>query len=318
MNCDTSPDRITLYLYGELDSEDEERFEQHLEGCALCRGEIERARSVSRALGARALDPDPRLLTECRVELIRAVERSAAPGARGWLQRFSLSPAPHPAVGLRRLAFAAAMVALGFLAATVTLRGPLGTKLRMGQEPLQVSEAGLFPPAETFSTVRSVQPDPVSGRVRIGLEETRRHFISGSLDDEQVQRLLLAAAADQANSGLRAESIGILKDRSRSTLVRQMLLEALSGDPNPGVRLNALDGLKSCAGDVQVRRALATALLTDQNPGVRVEVIEVLTQHPDDSLVGVFQNLVHRENNNYVRLRAREALRQMNASEGTF
>jgi hypothetical protein len=40
--------------------------------------------------------------------------------------------------------------------------------------------------------------------------------------------------------------------------------------------------------------------------------------HRDDSMVGVLQNLVQTEDNNYVRLKCEKALKDMNASIGTF
>ena len=100
--------------------------------------------------------------------------------------------------------------------------------------------------------------------------------------------------------------------------MRNALLRALARDSNPGVRLKAVEGLRTLTNDVDIRQALARALQADDNPGVRIQVIQILTQHPDDSMVGVFQNLIEKDDNNYVRLRCQRALREMNASEGTF
>jgi hypothetical protein len=67
-----------------------------------------------------------------------------------------------------------------------------------------------------------------------------------------------------------------------------------------------------------VRRTLADVLLKDDNPGVRVQAIDLLTTHHDDSIVGILQDVVQKEDNSYVRARCRSLLVQMNASVGTY
>ena len=178
------------------------------------------------------------------------------------------------------------------------------------------SFSGLAPDS-IISSIRSVQPDN-TGRVQISLDETRRRVVSGRLDDENIRRLLLAAAREQDNPGVRVESVGLLKDQCNSAETRSMLLEAVLHDPNPGVRLKALEGLKSFATDPEVRRTLAQVLLKDQNPGVRIQVIDLLITHQDAATIGVLQTLVGKEDNGYVRMRCQNALRDMNASLGTF
>jgi hypothetical protein len=112
--------------------------------------------------------------------------------------------------------------------------------------------------------------------------------------------------------------VGLLTSRADSGEVRDALLNAVAHDSNAGVRLKALDGLKPLAGDPQVRRTLAQVLLADDNPAVRMQVVDLLVSHRDDSMVGVLQNLVQKEDNNYVRLKCEKALKDMNASIGTF
>jgi HEAT repeats len=76
--------------------------------------------------------------------------------------------------------------------------------------------------------------------------------------------------------------------------------------------------LKMLAGDPTVRKTLAQVLIEDENPAVRVQVVDMLVTHRDDSVVGMLQGLVQREDNNMVRLKMEKALKDMNASIGTF
>jgi hypothetical protein len=110
----------------------------------------------------------------------------------------------------------------------------------------------------------------------------------------------------------------ILKARATSIDVRDALLTALRNDPNPGVRFKALDGLKGMASQPEVRKTLSYVLQNDQNPGVRIQAIDLLTQHQDANMVGMLQQVVNKESNDYVRQRCERALQELNASVGTF
>jgi hypothetical protein len=307
MNCDEVTKALPLYYYGELEGEVEEGVEDHLQSCASCQAELERQRALAAALDRHALTPDSELLAECRHELARAIYREETPAVRRtasdpWgLFREAFHSLWHPGIRFAQPAGAVALLALGFFAARFI--GPVSG------DP--------FSAGSIISSIRSVQPDN-TGRVQISLDETRRRVISGRLDDENIRRLLLAAAREQDNPGVRVESVGLLKDQTSSAETRGVLLEAVLHDPNPGVRLKALEGLKSFASDPEVRRTLAQVLLKDQNPGVRIQVIDLLITHQDAATIGVLQTLVGKEDNDYVRMRCRNALRDMNASLGTF
>src|SRR5258707_807243 len=96
------------------------------------------------------------------------------------------------------------------------------------------------------------------------------------------------------------------------------LINAIGQDTNPGVRLKALEGLKPLAGDPEVRKALSRVLLSDDNAAVRMQVVDLLVAHRDDYMVGLLQGLVQKESNDSVRLKLEKALKDMNASVGTF
>ena len=316
MNCEAVIKAIPLYFYGELSPETEERLEDHLHGCASCQREMERQKSFAALLERRQAQPPASLLAECRQDLMRAVYREDAPGARHsgpdpWrLFREAFAALLHPGIRFHHVNFAqplaaVILIALGYFSARFTAASPGAA-----------SVAGLSPDA-VISAIRSVQPGS-SGQVQIAVDETRRRTISGRLEDSNIQRLLLAAAREESDPGVRVESVDILRTQGGSAEVRSALLEALTTDPNPGVRLKALDGLRNLTADPEVRKTLAQALLKDTNPGVRIQVIDLLIAHKDSSTVGVLQNLVRSEDNNYVRMRCKNALQEMNASVGTF
>jgi anti-sigma factor RsiW len=311
MSCDSVAKLIPPYFYGELPPEEEDRLEEHLHGCPACAREMERQRQLAAAMDRRQIEVPPFLLEECRAGLMAAIEDDPPalelPVRKGpWTLFLEAMGATLAGFGrLRQPVGALALVAVGFFAARFTGTGP---------GPLQT--AAVAPSDQVYSTVRSVQSDP-AGRVRIAFDETRRREVYGSADDQNIQRLLLAAAHED-NAAVRVQSVDLLKNLPESTEVRDALLNALATDSNPGVRLKALDGLRPLAADVQVRKTLAQILMTDDYPAVRMQAVDLLVAHRDGSMVGVLQSLVQRDSNDYVRLKCEKALKDMNASVGTF
>jgi hypothetical protein len=301
MTCDSIQRAIPLYLYGELPAEIEEDVEAHTAACQECSKQLELQREFVRNLNEHELEPSLDLLVECRRSLAVELKRQEAEPAglaSVWNRIFGF-----PVNRFRIPAGAIAVFALGWFAA----RTPQLTAVLPGAP----QQAGLI------STVRSIEPDP-SGRILISIDDTQRRVISGSLNDEKIRQLLLSAMHEQSNLGVRVESVSVLKDMAASEDVRHALLEALLHDPNPGVRLKALEGLQQFGYDPGVRQTLTSVLMNDSNAGVRINAIDLLTSRHDDSIVGVLQSLVHKDDNDYVRLRCVRALQDMNASVGSF
>jgi len=317
MNCESVTKLIPLYYYGELPSEEEDRLEQHLDTCEACAKQAESQRALQVAFDRRAMEPSAALLAESRHDLMRAIYREEGPvlrhvesstRRRGFREGFA---AWLPSLAAWRMPLgASALLALGFVTARLTTPG---MALLSGTPPISN--------ADVISSIRSVQPvsdGAHTGEVQIVLDETHRRVISGHMEDSKIQGLMLAAAHDENNPGVRWESVNLLKNHSDSSPVRELLLNRVVEDPNPGVRLKALDGLKAYTGDPEVRKVLAQVLLRDANPGVRIAAVDALTAHADDNMVGVLQSVVQNEDNGYVRRRCVKALKDMNASVGTF
>ena len=312
MTCDSVLQIIPLYFYGELSPVEEDQLEQHLHECAACAREMDRQRTLAVMLDRRQAEVPSGLLDECRADLMAAIQGGAGVSDKAstspW--RLFLNALSHSFSGwvhYRQPVGAMALLAIGFFAARVTT---LITKPA-------ANEAGLVSPADqSFATVRSIQPSP-SGGVQIAFDETNRRVISGPMENQRIRQLLLAATRED-NPAVRVESMDLLKGRSSSMDVRDALLNAVAHDPNPGVRLKAVEGLKPLAGEPDVRKVLAQVLLADDNSAVRMQVVDLLVEHRDDAIVGVLQDLMQKENNSYVRLKSEKALKEMNASLGTF
>jgi len=310
MTCDEAARLLSLYLYGELAFDEEERLESHLDGCEPCRAEVSRQRKLHALLDSAGGELADGILTGARLELRARLKHESA-GHQGWWKHlgelFGVRFAPAPLAA--QLAGAVALVAIGFWGARGTSLGLFAS----GGGTNNV--ASIVDPVA--SHVRYVEPENF-GQVRIVTDETLRRTVSGSLGDKQIRELLIIAARDPEDPGVRVQSVELLKSQCASAEIRNTLLSVLAHDPNDGVRLKALDGLKQFAEDPETRQVLTHVLLTDRNPGVRTQVVDLLVQHRQDEMVGVLQELLSRENNGYIRQRCERALHDMNASPETY
>jgi hypothetical protein len=302
MRCEEVRETLPLFLYGELSFDEEERVELHIDECAGCREALEREKVLFRSLDAAEAVPDQDLLRDCRAELRQSLAHAPGQRASFWdkiRQGFTIHF--HFAPGIAQPVGAVAMLVLGFAAARMLPESVLGSW----------HAAGMVDPGT--SRVRYVEPT-AAGKVQITVDETRQRVLSGDLGDRDIQRLLLLAAKDPADEGLRVESVDLLGNRPQSTEVRSALLYALQHDPNAGVRLKALDGLKAFADDPETSKTLTQVLLTDDNPGVRTQVIDLLIPHHSSAMVSVLQELMMKEDNDYIRMRCQKVLHDLRAS----
>jgi hypothetical protein len=318
-SCEKVRTQLAMLLYGELSFDEEEAVDRHLENCAECRTALEHQRHLHLAFDQVEVEPPASLLWESRQRLQRSIAEAHAPAAsrRGWWDQLVDSLTLHPASngGWLKTAGALALLTIGFLGARVAPNlGP------------QIVGMSLADPGA--QRVRSVEP-AANGGIQIVLDETRQRVVSGQLDDQNIQVLLLSAAKDPSDPGLRYETVGILNDRAQTSEVRDTLIYALEHDENAGVRLKAMDGLRPFVTQPEVRKALTGVLLSDGNPGMRTQAIDLLTQGVGEStnslpngldrdIIGTLQELMNRENNAYVRQRGQRVLQLVNASAETY
>jgi hypothetical protein len=311
VNCHEAQADPSPYLYGELDFASEENLEEHLSGCAFCQRALESEKAWHTALNAERRDVPLDLLARCRQDLRSAFSgevklRSIEPLWRRWLAGLDFS-------GRRwsgQIALASFLLFVGFtFARWVDRNGWPGGVDRGGLITMGV----LNPTAR----IRDIQPED-AGNVRITVEQVRQGEVTGSVADENVRRLLLAATRESADPGIRVYSVEMLTSQGGDD-VRDALLNSVLHDPNAAVRLKAIEGLQRFAADSTSRSALRYVLEHDDNPGVRSQAIEILAPREGrlaltPELASTLQDIVRSDDSDdYVRTRCLEVLRQINA-----
>ena len=312
-SCEKIRMQLGFLLYGELSFDEEETVDTHMESCAECRAALERERELHAAFDRQEIEPPASMLWDARQGLMQTISAEHAPPRVGWWDQFvdAVMVRPAGSAGWLKMAGALALLTVGYMGAR------LAPDLGLGVIGMSAADAGA-------QRVRSVEP-AANGGVQIVLDETRQRVVSGDLDDQNIRVLLLSAAKDPSDPGLRYETVGILNDRAQAAEVRDTLIYALEHDENAGVRLKAMDGLRPFVKQPEVRKALSGVLLSDGNPGMRTQAIDLLTKGVGESsdgldrdVIGTLQELMNRENNAYVRQRGERVLQLVNASQETY
>ncbi len=303
MNCEWVRENITLYVYDELADDARHELEQHIQRCPDCTAELQSMREFKEnASLVPQLEVTPNLLASVRMDLQEALENVEPSSA--WRRIFF-----DPFSWLRQVQFSPALATVIFI---VGFGGGIGTMYRMGKT--DVPTGPVSKPAVTteasISGIKSISQDP-SGQVQIQYDRTTTDKAQGTVSDQNIQELLLLAARDNVNSGVRMDSIDLLaKQKDDSGRIREALIFALRYDTNPGVRLKALDGLApQVKSDVRVRNAVLEALLNDNQPGVRTVALQALEAvKTDTSVRAAFAQLAKDDPNPYIRSESQRVL----------
>jgi len=312
MKCEWVRENIVLSVYGELADDARHELEQHVARCADCAAELkaeqefhallEQGRAGDPLLG----DPSPNLLAASRMRLQEGLETvkqgsffsRLAFDPANWLLQMKFSPA-----------LAAVILIFGFA-------GGLGTAYKV--LPHSTNDGRIIdPPRPTpeapVASISSIVQDPNTNQVSIKYNTVSTEEAQGPLNDQKIQQLLLFAARNNYNSGVRVDSVDLLAQRSGDLQVREALMYALQNDTNPGVRLKSLDALGNYVkNDTNVRDAVLRALVSDGNSGVRIEALRLIEPvKADGSVRGVLMALAAKDSSQYIKSQARTMLAQL-------
>jgi hypothetical protein len=311
MKCEWVRENIVLQVYGELADDARHELEQHVTRCADCAAELKAEQEFHALLAQdRASEPTPNLVAASRMRLQEALE-TAKQGSfwsrlafdpANWLLQMKFSPT-----------LAAAILIVGFLGGVGTMReisrptttagGPNATTPTLTPVPTEASITG----------ISSIVQEPGTNQISIKYNTVSTQEAQGSLNDQKIQQLLLYAARNNYNTGVRFDSVDLLAQKSGDAQVRDALIYALQNDTNPGVRLKSIGALGNYVkDDTNVRDAVLRALVNDTNSGVRIEALRLIEPvKADGSVRGVLMALAAKDQSTYIKSQARTMLAQL-------
>lgn len=338
LDCESSQRLVVLYVCDEASPEERTEVETHIAGCGECAavlaGELRlRQMLATMRQPADLLDSAGALLAQCRSELAEALddgEDAQRDVISAWsfaslFSKWRMELAMHPA-----------LAATGFI-----LIGLFVGKLLPGTQGAG-SEAGIVPAPQVTVTaapritdqdlqnlsISNITPasDSATGgdpTYVVHLRAVRPMEIEGSGGDDEMKRVLgyVISSGPKFDSGVRLDSVQVLRSHADDADVRHVLCEAALKDPNASVRLNALEALQGDVEESDVRDALVQVLTHDANPGVRIVAINQLrgaveAGHASDDaqLKELLQTLSKHDANGYVRVQAAAAVRHLDAA----
>jgi len=300
-----------LQVYGELADDARHELEQHVARCTDCAAELKAEQDFHALLAQdRAEDPPPNLVAASRMRLQEALETAKQgsvwsrltfdPGI--WLRQVRFSPA-----------LASAILILGFAGGVTATYKLYGSRSANSAAVTTTSNPSAVPSEASITGISSIVQQPGTNQISIKYNTLSTQEAQGSLNDEKIQQLLLYAARNNYNTGVRVDSVDLLAQRSGDMQVREALIYALQNDTNPGVRLKSLSALGNYVkDDTNVRDAVLRALVNDNNSGVRIEALRLIEPvKADGSVRGVLMALAAKDQSTYIKSQARTMLAQL-------
>ena len=354
---------LVFYACDEVEPHEREQIDAHLSCCEACRSLLGEESELQTAVSgisqtADEMDPTGALLAQCRSELSEKLDDLEMPKVRehwmpfGWVRRWMALRPAWSAAGLIVFGVAIGTQLVPWLAvrsgggddhSTVHAVNVTATPRLTDEQLSKMAVAGItFAPA----------PDAAPGTLQVQVRTEQPLVVVGSVDDEDVRRLLtfVIANGERFDPGTRLDCLDAVKARTDDVHVRSALVKAARTDKNDAVRLKALDALREHTREVPVRDALLEALHHDANPGVRVEAVNLLVNSlgGDDDVMSVgdgnlpvlatpasnaepaaingdgedvgrvvraLEDVQRRDPNRYVRMRSAAALRQIGSRD---
>lgn len=317
MKCSEVVANLSLYLYGELDFASEEAVEIHLAGCSVCQLALNREKEWHAALNLQQRDVSPEWLAACRTDLKSRIATQPTTAAQMW---HGLSEKLREIFDFRLTDRSYRLAAVSFLLIAGFGAGRYFSALRLPFAPNPVASAGFLDAPVT--RVQAVRPE-AGNRVHIVLQRVQVREITGSREDNGVREILLGAARESEDPGIRMDSVEMLAGQNDQQ-IRNAIVNTVTNDPNAAVRLKAIETLRQLPSDAVTRGALEFALAHDQDPGVRTEAMDVLV--PANGTVQVTPQLIQTFSDamqslpadDYVRLRCLQILNGQAASHDTY
>jgi hypothetical protein len=286
MNCAEAEPLLVFLACDEVSAEERTGIETHLEGCVECRALLAEEDAFHENLivmpqAADEVDRAGTLLAQCRSELAESLDQMAMPAERERWQPFGLVRrwmALRPGWSAAGLLAAGAILGVQLLQWLPTNDSIKGRAMSVSAAPkvsdeqlakMAVSEINFAPSA-----------DAAPGMLQVQLQAEQPVTLSGSLDDNDVRRVLtyVVKNSDRFDAGVRLDCLDALKARIHDPEIRGALLAAARHDENAAVRMKALEALRDVAGEKDVRDALLESLNRDANAGVRVEAVNLLVR----------------------------------------
>lgn len=319
MNHQQYKELLQLSVAGELGDQEQQVLQRHLRDCGECRQELADLEKLSTLVHEQqGLQITDDLLREARQELRVALrlERSRRPAWHGLAGKMGFLTSPRIAAVAGGFAMLVVGVMIGRMSGT--------------QDELPV-QTGIIPAVSTetslrgetrVSNIRFSSTEPIDGEIEFTFDAVTPIRMKGGVNDPAVQKVLAQGLINDQNPGTRLRTVTTLASYADQSLapdaeIKPALIQALKSDVNVGVRKEALRVLQKYPLDREIRDALLSVLRLEPNPSMRIDVINALERPVleghlvDEEVMNVLREKMQSDDNNYIRLRARNVYEEV-------
>jgi hypothetical protein len=213
-----------------------------------------------------------------------------------------------------------AMIAMGIFVGYFAFKTPSEKSLAMKQTAAM--EAG----ESQITNIRFLDRDAQTGDVEFTFETITPVHIRGNVNEEHVQKVLARALVSDQNAGTRLRAVNMIGTQTGQRQnrvpgfdaeVKSALVTALLHDRNLGVRKEALSVLRNYLPDPVIVRAFLQVLANEKNTGLKIAAINSLdlsqyeNQPVNREILEMFKNKAQSDDNNYIRIKAKTALQEI-------
>jgi hypothetical protein len=302
-------EQLPLLLYQELSEEEKNVVEAHVHECVSCQQELAQLKQIQGMAAGRR----QRFLTEEFLEQNRRRLRETLRQERSkesFWERWN--PMLWPPLYKTALGAAFSLV-VGLLIGYFTFSS---RPVAVTSESRQGFERGEI----QITNIRFEDADAADGEVEFSFDSVTPMRIKGSITDPRVQKVLTYAMVNEQNPGIRLRAVSAFSTQplnSPDAEIKNALITTLKTDENPGVRKEALSVLQKLPVDQQIKESLLYVLTHDKNPGLRVAAIKSLeaSHLKDQDVLNVLKQRIQKDDNDYIRLKARAVLREVNQTQ---
>lgn len=304
--------QLYLLASGDIDPDDRQLLEEHMQTCEGCRTEFQRLTRLHSVIGLRrSITVDDQLLAAARQQLRLALKAERS-GVSFWQKAIDLieTVVSPPA----RLAFGgAAILVVGIVVGRLAFPPASQPASSIAMAPHDAGETRI-------TNVRILNSGVGGEGVEFTFDAVTPVKMNGNLDDPRIQKVLAHAMLNEENPGVRLRAVSVthpLKTASADREVKAALILALQNDENAGVRKEALIALQQYPFDGEIKDAFLRTLMFDKNPGLRIAAINGLDSlgvsktGADANLLSVLKHKSQTDDNNYIRLKAKAVLQEV-------
>ncbi|MFH0990478.1 MAG: HEAT repeat domain-containing protein [bacterium] len=319
MKHDDYKNLLYLHCWDEADDDQKGILKKHLLTCKECRIELSEIDGMKHILQDQSsIEVTDDMLAEARRELRVALrleknKRRSFQELLEYLSIFFERPIPIAIGGV-------SLVLTGLLVGYFAFQpSEPGSDFRL----TGITQANTPESEEPqITNFRLTTQDQFSGQVEIEFDLITPVKMRGTADDPAIQKVLAQTLLDEQNPGARLRTVTALasqmeKTKRLDTETKSALIFSLKADPNDGVRKEALRTLLQFPMDKEIKQALTYVLQKDINPAMRIEAINSLgklmteSNSQDTDILNVLKEKMERDNNNYIRIRASNLLKEI-------